>query len=100
MSRSRKNAGLKTYESYEDLPPLPTMDVLTDTLDMPSWRAMRPVIHNDRCTKCYICWKFCPDIAIAIDDEGYPVVHLGFCKGCGICANECRPEAIEMVRED
>ncbi len=100
MSKSKGAEKMAKAETYEDLPPLPLMDVLTDTVPMPSWRAMKPVIHNEKCTKCYVCWKFCPDMAIAIDDEGYPVIHLGFCKGCGICANECAPEAIEMVRED
>ena len=28
-----------------------------------------------------------------------PRVRLDYCKGCGICAEECKPKAIDMVKE-
>ncbi|RLI13973.1 ferredoxin [Candidatus Bathyarchaeota archaeon] len=64
-----------------------------------SWRTFRPVIDRDRCVKCLVCWLFCPESAIGIDEEGGPVINYDYCKGCGICASECRYGAIEMVRE-
>lgn len=64
-----------------------------------TWRTFRPVIHLEKCTKCNNCWKFCPDVAIHFDAEGYPVVDYDHCKGCGICEQECNPGAIQMERE-
>ncbi len=65
-----------------------------------SWRTFRPVLFLEKCTKCYMCWKFCPDMAIDIDGEGWPWIDYELCKGCGICVNECRPDAMLMVREE
>lgn len=83
----------------EDLPPSPLATQSSRVLHTASWRTFRPVLLKDRCTKCNVCWKFCPDDAIAFDTEGYPAFDLEYCKGCGICAEECRPRAIEMVQE-
>jgi 2-oxoacid:acceptor oxidoreductase delta subunit (pyruvate/2-ketoisovalerate family) len=65
-----------------------------------SWRTVKPIIHLDECTKCMICWKFCPDVSIHIRKDGYPKVDYVYCKGCGMCANECPRDCIEMVLED
>jgi 2-oxoacid:acceptor oxidoreductase delta subunit (pyruvate/2-ketoisovalerate family) len=46
-----------------------------------------------------VCWKFCPDVAIAIDEQGWPIIRYDYCKGCGICAEECKPLAIDLVKE-
>jgi 2-oxoacid:acceptor oxidoreductase delta subunit (pyruvate/2-ketoisovalerate family) len=83
----------------KQLPPSPIATESSATIQTASWRTFRPVIDLTRCTKCNICWKFCPDDAIGFDDRGYPVVRLGYCKGCGICAEECNPDAIAMVQE-
>ena len=64
-----------------------------------SWRTFRPTIDRARCTRCNLCWKFCPDVAIGLDDDGFPVVDADHCKGCGICAEECPPKAIVMTKE-
>ncbi|MFQ6086102.1 MAG: 4Fe-4S binding protein [Candidatus Bathyarchaeia archaeon] len=63
-----------------------------------SWRTLKPVISNKKCTVCLLCWVFCPDGAIKLK-EGGVVVNYEFCKGCGICAKECAPRAIEMIPE-
>lgn len=65
-----------------------------------SWRIFKPVLDLDKCTKCYMCWKFCPDMAVDFDEEGWPWINYELCKGCGICVNECRPGALELVREE
>ncbi len=65
-----------------------------------SWRVERPEIDYDRCTRCGICFVRCPDGAIALDDEGYPVIDYDHCKGCMICWDECPVEhAIEKEKE-
>lgn len=83
----------------EELPPSPLATVPSDVNPTASWRNLRPVIDRARCTRCNVCWKFCPDDAIGFDASGFPVIRLEFCKGCGICAEECRPTAIAMIKE-
>ncbi len=88
------------YEVEEDLPEAPIATEPSDTVKTASWRTFRPVIRTEGCTKCYVCWKFCPDNAIGIDSAGWPVILLDYCKGCAICAEECKPRAIDMVKEE
>ena len=77
------------------------------------WRTFRPEINYEKCIRCYICWKFCPEPAIEFDaPDTYPApkpalarfdtvkINYDYCKGCGICANECPVKAIEMVLEE
>ena len=65
-----------------------------------TWRTFRPVIDLVKCTRCNVCWKFCPEPSIDIVDE-WPVVDYDYCKGCGICSQVCpaNPKAIEMKKE-
>jgi pyruvate ferredoxin oxidoreductase gamma subunit len=65
-----------------------------------SWRVFRPVIALDRCTRCSICFAWCPDGAITLDADDTPRVDEDVCKGCLICAEECPTEAISVVREE
>ena len=64
-----------------------------------TWRNIRPVIDLKNCLQCGICWKYCPDVAIHIEDE-FPVVDYEYCKGCGLCAEECPPKCIVMIEEE
>ena len=63
------------------------------------WRALRPVVDMEKCTHCMICWVFCPDSSILVEEMRFAGIDLAHCKGCGICAVECPPKAIEMVDE-
>jgi pyruvate ferredoxin oxidoreductase gamma subunit len=65
-----------------------------------TWRVERPEIDYDICTRCGICFVRCPDGAIALDVEGYPVIDYDHCKGCMECWNQCPVEgAIRRERE-
>jgi pyruvate ferredoxin oxidoreductase delta subunit len=44
-----------------------------------------------------ICWVFCPDGAIQIENGKVVGIDLDHCKGCGICAEECPRKAVSMV---
>ncbi len=54
-----------------------------------SWRTLRPVRDEERCTNCMICWVYCPDSAILVRDGKVVGFDYDHCKGCGICAHEC-----------
>ena len=75
-----------------------------------SWRVLKPVIDQDKCVRCRICWTYCPEPAIVELDQPYTsksgraykvtyVIDYDYCKGCGICAEECPVKAIAMVEE-
>lgn len=60
------------------------------------WRTLKPIRDKSKCTKCGMCWQFCPDNAINTDFE----IDYDYCKGCGICAKECLFKAIRMEKEE
>ena len=63
------------------------------------WRSFKPILDQDKCTRCNLCWVYCPEPAIKHNDDGSYEMDLTYCKGCGICAEECPPKAIKMVEE-
>ncbi|HDO21105.1 MAG: 4Fe-4S binding protein [archaeon GB-1867-097] len=63
------------------------------------WKTFKPVIDQNKCIKCLICWISCPDMAIQWNGEKV-VENYDYCKGCGICANVCPVKAIKMVKEE
>jgi len=88
------------HRTYHDLPSVPIAWQGTEDLDTGTWRTIRPVLDIGKCNRCYVCWKYCPDLSIEVEEEGsYPRIDYGHCKGCGICSNECPQGAIAMDRE-
>lgn len=63
------------------------------------WRSERPYRDDAKCTQCLLCWVFCPDSSVKVQDEKVYDFDYDHCKGCGICAHECPSDAIEMVPE-
>lgn len=64
-----------------------------------SWRQFRPVLHPEKCTRCWLCFVWCPEAAIALDHDEYPVVDYDVCKGCLLCAHECPTHAFSIEQE-
>ncbi len=64
------------------------------------WRTQRPVIDYDCCHRCWwVCSSFCPDSAISINKDGFPVIDYEHCKGCMICVAQCPSHAIATIPE-
>lgn len=40
------------------------------------WRIFMPVINYEKCNKCWLCFVWCPDGVIALDDSDYP--HIDY----------------------
>jgi pyruvate ferredoxin oxidoreductase gamma subunit len=64
-----------------------------------SWRVERPEIDYEHCTRCGLCFVHCPDGAISLDEQGYPVIDYDHCKGCLICLEQCPRHAIVRKKE-
>ena len=64
------------------------------------WRSQRPVVDRGKCTKCGLCWLYCPDAAMKPLEDGYYEPDLFYCKGCGICASVCPTKAITIIEEE
>lgn len=64
-----------------------------------SWRQFRPVLEPDKCNRCWLCFVWCPEAAITLDENEFPKVDYDVCKGCLLCAHECPTEAFRVERE-
>jgi pyruvate ferredoxin oxidoreductase gamma subunit len=90
--------------TLERRPPVDSVPVIFATGNMAlrktgNWRTYRPVILNEQCNGCAICYARCPEGDIRMDTNDKPVIDYDHCKGCLICAVECPKHAIEIVRE-
>lgn len=90
--------------ALERRPPVDSVPVIFATGNMAlrktgNWRTYRPVILNEQCNGCAICYARCPEGDIRMDANDKPVIDYDHCKGCLICAVECPKHAIEIIRE-
>lgn len=64
-----------------------------------SWRSRRPVLDLDRCSQCLVCYIYCPETSIQVQERKVIGIDYDHCKGCGICAEECPRLAIALEDE-
>jgi 2-oxoacid:acceptor oxidoreductase delta subunit (pyruvate/2-ketoisovalerate family) len=65
-----------------------------------TWRTgEKPVADLSKCVNCLLCWLYCPDAAVVVEDGVFVGFAYDYCKGCEICAEMCPADAIEMVPE-
>jgi len=64
-----------------------------------NWRSERPVIDLAKCKRCFLCYLYCPEAAMQLDEENFPHVDYDHCKGCMICYEECPTDAISRRAE-
>lgn len=53
------------------------------------WRSERPFHDAEACTQCMLCWIYCPDSSVVLEEGKVVGFDYDHCKGCGICAAEC-----------
>lgn len=63
------------------------------------WRTFRPVLVPDKCNGCWLCFSYCPEGVISMNQEDRPVIDYTHCKGCQICVHECPTDALVAERE-
>ena len=100
FGEKKAKAEKMVFKSVNEYPEAPITLGTTLSNFTGDWRTFMPVVDESKCVRCYICWKFCPEPAIYIKEDGYVAVDYDYCKGCGICANECPTKEIKMVREE
>lgn len=97
MVTNKKDDKPVEIKTANDLPPMPASLGSMRVNKTASWRSIRPVIIDEKCKRCMICWKFCPEPAIFPTDP--PTIDYEYCKGCGICIEECPFDAITSEKE-
>ena len=89
---------LKTWEELSiggTVAPDPTLRPRTG-----GWRTgVKPQVELDNCVNCLLCWLYCPDSAVLVEEARFLGFDHDHCKGCEICAEICPTGAIEMVVE-
>lgn len=57
------------------------------------------MFFQERCIKCGVCIKRCPESAIKVTDQ-YPIIDKNKCVICGKCTDFCAKNAREYVGKD
>lgn len=64
------------------------------------WRSQRPIYDPEKCIQCLMCWIYCPDSSIKVEDGKMVGIDYDHCKGCGVCASVCPPKASAIAMTD
>jgi len=97
--RDKGPAGTKDLPGWKDLPigGLITESGSAAKYSTGDWRTSRPVWDEKKCINCLLCWVYCPDTAVIVEDAKVKGIDYDHCKGCGICARECPPKVQAMT---
>ncbi len=61
---------------------------------------LKPYWDKHICSRCALCYVYCPNAAISRQDDGYFNADMNLCSGCGICHRECWFGAVSMQEVD
>ena len=53
-------------------------------------------VNREKCVRCKRCADNCPEKAIALDEENYPVVNPALCESCQRCVGFCPEGALHV----
>ena len=95
----KKEARIIKFTSHKDMPICAISLSSSLTNKTGTWRSIKPIVLKNKCTSCALCWKFCPEPCITMED-GMPVIDYEYCKGCGICIDVCPSKAIMFAEEE
>jgi dihydropyrimidine dehydrogenase (NAD+) subunit PreA len=84
------------FRSVEQLVGIALPDPVTDFMALPAEKKISRA-DSTLCQRCGNCFR-CPYLAIAADEQGYPLTDPARCIGCSICARKCFAGAIEMCQ--
>lgn len=73
-------------------------DTFSLALKTGSWRIFKPIVLQEKCNYCKLCYYFCPEGCVEWSREAV-TIDYEYCKGCGICHHECPSGAILWERE-
>lgn len=57
----------------------------------------RPDVDRARCDTCGLCFVACPEGAMALDGDGFPLIDEARCGGCLACARACPLQALGVA---
>ena len=63
------------------------------------WRSERPYRDDEKCTQCLLCWIFCPDTSVIVEDEKVTTSTTTTARAAASAPTSARSDAIEMVPE-
>ena len=55
-------------------------------------------LHRDKCVKCKLCIKHCPQKAFSTDHDNYPVLDSKLCENCYRCIHHCPKAALSLSK--
>ena len=75
---------MSKVKRYEYLPVVLAARELRPPARTGLWRSSKPVLDEELCAACGICWMYCPERAVEKNEEGGYSIDYDYCKGCGI----------------
>ena len=66
------------------------------TREFPKERMGHIKYNQKKCTKSYVCVKYCPANAISIGPDKFIRIDHEKCIRCGICVRECPSRALSI----
>ncbi len=85
------------FNSLESIPFAPSYGFNLVSVNS-GFRTSRPVVAEDKCNGCLLCYLYCPDGVVKKKGD-VVTIDYDYCKGCGICQKICRKGAISMEKE-
>lgn len=69
---------------------------LSKTIDMGHWTINKAYINILKCDKCKRCIEECPNNAMQLGSDGYPIIDGNKCVKCGVCVGGCPMGVISL----